>query len=291
MKTTKNIIALVLIVALAIAGCSKAEVADDSPITESQDPIDGSGMDGSIFDTLRHYVVRYVQPESIFTPDDASRYQRNGYVYILPVQFIRETGQTYGGVVTTEKQYNSEFDKIIIYGESGERYDSLCVAHNDLIVGRHHYLGVISSGYAFRFPATFLRMTLDVVSDTDYDAMHPARTSLSDVIDVHARSAKEIIDSDYDFRKVTIGSGFDFRKELFSYNEELGRLNYPGDGCQLKMPLKKFNKEYRNLVADISLRFVSAPDVTSTHRFTITYRDEKGKVLTTTTKPVTLKAK
>ena len=58
------------------------------------------------------------------------------------------------------------------------------------------------------------------------------------------------------------------------------------------MSLTQFNEEYRKLIADnIKLKFKTAPDVTSTHRFTVTYRDEDGRVLTATTAPVTLQGK
>ena len=41
----------------------------------------------------------------------------------------------------------------------------------------------------------------------------------------------------------------------------------------------------------MNIDFPVAPDVTSTHRFTVTYRDEDGRVLTATAAPVTLQGK
>ena len=55
---------------------------------------------------------------------------------------------------------------------------------------------------------------------------------------------------------------------------------------------KQFNEEYRKLVdCRMNIDFPVAPDVTSTHRFTVTYRDEDGRVLTATAAPVTLQGK
>ena len=121
-------------------------------------------------------------------------------------------------------------------------------------------------------------MTLDVTSDEPYDATHPSGTSLADIIDIYAYSAKEMIDSGYDYKSVCE------KGEIYD--------NAICFGKKLDMSLTQFNEEYRKLIADnIKLKFKTAPDVTSTHRFTVTYRDEDGRVLTATTAPVTLQGK
>ena len=87
-----------------------------------------------------------------------------------------------------------------------------------------------------------------------------------------------MIDSGYDYRSVGV------KDEGGAYIISLGH--------KLDMPLTRFNEEYRKLIRDgIDLDFKTAPDVTSTHRFTVTYRDEDGRVLTATAAPVTLQGK
>ena len=96
-------------------------------------------------------------------------------------------------------------------------------------------------------------------------------------MNIKTYSAKEIIESGYNKSLVV--------------KDEQGCLDLQL-GHELKMPLEQFNREYRKLIADnIRLNFKTAPDVTSTHRFTVTYRDEDGRVLTATAAPVTLQGK
>lgn len=124
-------------------------------------------------------------------------------------------------------------------------------------------------------------MTLDITSDTQYDAAHPAGTSLADMVIINISSAKEIIESGYDENLCG--------KEINIYGDEYPVLS---SGYELRMPLKQFNEEYRKLVdCRMNIDFPVAPDVTSTHRFTVTYRDEDGRVLTATAAPVTLQGK
>ena len=55
-------------------------------------------------------------------------------------------------------------------------------------------------------------------------------------------------------------------------------------------PLNQFNNEYRKLVGgSFRFEFIKAPDATSTHRLTIVYRDEDGRVLTSQMEPVTIR--
>ena len=98
---------------------------------------------------------------------------------------------------------------------------------------------------------------------------------------INISSAKEIIESGYDENLCG--------KEINIYGDEYPVLSF---GYELRMPLKQFNEEYRKLVdCRMNIDFPVAPDVTSTHRFTVTYRDEDGRALTATAAPVTLQGK
>ena len=272
MKKITIITALVSAVALVISGCSK-----DSP-----------SPDHSLGPVMNNYVRNYIRPVKLFLPDDS--YQKRDCVYTQYVFFLPcyNTPYNNGEVLTYEMTEKFEYENLIHdigYYEYNDdeyppikehllRYDSLCKAHKDTEYSKKekHY-----TGQQFGL-AIYRRMTLDVTSDTQYDAAHPAGTSLADIIDVCAYSAKEMIDSGYDYRSVGV------KDERGAYIMNLGH--------ELKMPLKQFNEEYRKLIRDgIDLDFKTAPDVTSTHRFTVTYRDEDGRVLTATAAPVTLQGK
>ena len=266
MKKITIITVFVSAVALVISGCSK-----DSP-SHDLGPI------------VNNYVYAYIKPVKLFLPDDS--YQKRDCVYTQYVFFLPcyNTSYNNGEVLTYEMTEKFEYENLIHgigYYEYNDdkyppikehllRYDSLCKAHKDTEYAK---TAMPYSDWQFGL-ATYRRMTLDVTSDTQYDAAHPAGTSLADIIDVCAYSAKEMIDSGYDYRSVC---------------EKGDAINY---GKKLNMPLTQFNDEYRKLIRDgIYLDFKTAPDVTSTHRFTGTYRDEDGRVLTATAAPVTLQGK
>ena len=273
MKKITIITALVSAVALVISGCSK-----DSPANH-------------LGPVMNNYVRNYIRPVKLFLPDDS--YQKRDCVYTQYVFFLPcyNTPYNNGEVLTYEMTEKFEYENLIHdigYYEYNDdeyppikehllRYDSLCKAHKDTEYSKKekHY-----SGEQFPF-ATYRRMTLDITSDTQYDAAHPAGTSLADMVIINISSAKEIIESGYDENLCG--------KEINIYGDEYPVLS---SGYELRMPLKQFNEEYRKLVdCRMNIDFPVAPDVTSTHRFTVTYRDEDGRVLTATAAPVTLQGK
>lgn len=275
MKNITIISALVSAVALVLSGCSK----------------DGGIKDRHLGPVMNNYVMCYVKPTKIFLPDDLSPYNKGNGAYRQYVFFIPLGDKSYndGEKWTPEMRSKFEYENFIwtAYEYNDDkyppikehllRYDSLCVAHKDTEYSKKekHYSGE-------QFPcATYRRMTLDITSDTQYDAAHPAGTSLADMVIINISSAKEIIESGYDENLCG--------KEINIYGDEYPVLSF---GYELRMPLKQFNEEYRKLVdCRMNIDFPVAPDVTSTHRFTVTYRDEDGRVLTATAAPVTLQGK
>ena len=271
MRNITIITALISVVAFVLSGCSK----------------DGGIKDNHLGPVMNNYVMGYVKPAKIFLPDDVSSRDKGDGAYRQYVFFVPPSSDRLyndGEIWTPEMKDQFDYENLIhdIYSyeynddkyppikEHLLRYDSLCKAHKDTEYSKKekHY-----TGQQFGL-ATYRRMTLDVTSDTQYDAAHPAGTSLADIIDVCAYSAKEMIDSGYDYKSVC---------------EKGDAMKY---GKKLDMPLTRFNEEYRKLIRDgIDLDFKTAPDVTSTHRFTVTYRDEDGRVLTATAAPVTLQGK
>ena len=272
-------ITTIIIAAFAVfvlAGCSKQGGNDDF-------------MGGDLGSVKDNYVRSYIRPVKLFLPDNVSHYQDDESIYTQVVFFTTIPSHPFndGEVWSREMVDKFEYENIVrpscmfeqndnefpIIPELVNRYDSLCKVHKDTEYSKEikHY-----SGHQF-YLATYRRMLLDITSDTQYDAAHPAGTSLADIINIRTNSAKEIIDNGYDKSLVV--------------KDEHGCVVLPL-GHELKMPLEQFNREYRKLIADdIRLNFKTAPDITSTHRFTVTYRDEDGRVLTATAAPVTLQGK
>ena len=278
----KKITAQILIISVffAVIGCSKDGGNDDPG--------------ASLGPKRDNYVNGYIKPVKLFLLDGLNNYQneRKDVAHLLPVFFIPGTNESYndGEIWSREMVDKFEYENIVrpiyrfeynddkfpVIPELVSRYDSLCKAHKDT-----EYAKTIMpySGWQFG-PATYRRMTFDVTSDTQYDAAHPAGTSLADIIDIRTNSAKEVIESGYDYKVC---------ETMTNYTGTTYELAL---GHKLEMPLEQFNREYRKLIADnIRLNLKTAPHVTSTHRFTVTYRDEDGRVLTATAAPVTLQGK
>ena len=272
-------ITTIIIAAFAVfvlAGCSKQGENDDL-------------IGGDSGPVMNNYVSAYIRPVKLFLPDNVSHYQDDESIYTQVMFFTPPSTLPFndGEAWSREMVDKFEYENIVRPGYMFEqnddefpviptlvnRYDSLCKAHKDTEYSKKekHY-----SGEQFPF-ATYRRMTLDITSDTQYDAAHPAGTTLADIVNIKTYSAKEIIENGYDKSLVV--------------KDEQGCLDLQL-GHELKMPLEQFNREYRKLIADnIRLNLKTAPDVTSTHRFTVTYRDEDGRVLTATAAPVTLQGK
>ncbi len=192
------------------------------------------------------------------TYSDGTRYSGEQVRQFWQDHFICRSLKSTDDVIY-DQPYNPEFNRI---------YDSLCTAHRDT-----QYQEKYKYAFAqFSFPAVFRKMTLDVVSDAPYDAAHPAGASLADIISLHFPTAKEFIESGYQAAEPT--------KNLYYVKN--------GDMVLIE-PLNQFNNEYRKLVGgSFRFEFTKAPDATSTHRFTIVYRDEDGRVLTSQMAPVTI---
>lgn len=114
-------------------------------------------------------------------------------------------------------------------------------------------------------------VSLDIVSDTYYNAAHPAGTLLNDMVTVDYLCCDKILNPPYNFelsaeQKSTRKQPYEFREKLSDFN-------------QLKPTLVSFW---------FDLRFTVAPATTSTHRFTVTYKNIDGVELSATTEPVTI---
>lgn len=119
--------------------------------------------------------------------------------------------------------------------------------------------------------------SIHVVSDTDYDAQHPAGTPLDELIDISFHSAEDFMRGGYRLDKYL---GRTTRQQ---------RTTQKTDNEWLTENLAEFNEIKRTLIAfDFCFDLAVRPERTGTHRFTVTYTNEDGTVLSGTTEPITL---
>ena len=117
--------------------------------------------------------------------------------------------------------------------------------------------------------------SIHVVSDTDYDAQHPAGTLLDELIDISFDSAEDFMQGGYRLGK--------YLGRTTRQHRTAGKT----DNVWLTENLAEFNTIKRTLIAfDFCFDLAVKPEQTGTHRFTITYTNEDGTVLTGTTEPI-----
>ena len=126
--------------------------------------------------------------------------------------------------------------------------------------------------------------SLHVVSDAAYDAEHPAGTLLDDVLDVMFWSAEDYLKSGYTSFLDYLG-----KTTRPTYPERSDGAVVAAEGPCMIESLVEFNQLQRTLI-NFGFIFMpnKAPNQTGTHRFTVTYTNEDGVVLTGTTEPITI---
>lgn len=144
-------------------------------------------------------------------------------------------------------------------GAEKELYDSLCKQNNDMAYNREDRF--IPDKTNFNNKCYFPDVAhIDVVSDADFDAEHPAGTSLNDCIELFCTSFYNYIANGY--------TGAD-------KNNMTNRI---------EMPLSELTETSLPLIKDghYWLEFTKLPDAEQVHTMTITFTDREGSVFTTT---------
>lgn len=157
--------------------------------------------------------------------------------------------------------------------------DSLAKAHHDTEYKR--------SGKTFSYCQFVRTERIDVFSDTDYDAAHPAGTPLNDIVDIQFSSAEDYVQSNYTEGKYLS----ELTTPVLEYDDMRGGY-YPADEISmLQEPLEEFNRIQRKLISFFFFfKFRSDPSQTAEHNFTIVYRNEQGLTLSSQVGPVLLKS-
>ena len=157
-------------------------------------------------------------------------------------------------------------------------FDSLARAHHDTEYKRR--------GEVF-CSCLFVRTDrIDVFSDTDYDAAHPAGTPLNDIVDIRFSSGEDYLQSGY-----TKGKYLGKTTRLpIRYNSFYKTYDVSRSVIDLQESLEEFNRIKRKLIAfNFAFEFRSDPSHTAEHNFTIVYRNEQGLTLSGQVGPVLLK--
>ena len=189
---------------------------------------------------------------------------------------------TDAGNIAIYREYTSKEDNIktAVYsfkskGEEKKIYDELCKIHNDLSYNQKRSY-IEFTGWGICSAIDFRE--IDVVSDKDFDAEHPAGRSLKDVVRFVSISPKQFIDSGY-------AATFDWKK------------NEPGFFAKDPMIPSMFRYEKENhfpingLLSDIGtdemqmlpvnthgiLFFDKQPTAEKEHSLTVTIYTREGK--------------
>ena len=198
---------------------------------------------------------------------------------------------TDAGNIAIYREYTSKEDNIKTAsysfkskGENKKIYDELCKIHNDLSYNKKR--SYIVAPLWGRCSAIDFR-EIDVVSDKDFDAEHPAGTSLKDIVRFVSVSPKKFIDSGY---KETFNWRRNkpkiFKKEketdkLFDYSES--KNYFPINGL-----LKDIGKDEMQMLPVNThgiLFFDKEPTAEKEHTLTVTIDiGERKKLVRTITK-------
>jgi hypothetical protein len=158
-------------------------------------------------------------------------------------------------------------------GDSKALYEALCRKHNDVSYNRtvEYHTPDELSGYEY-IGTDFV--SIHVVSDSDFDAEHPAGADLGDILCYAFYSPKKYIDSGYKLM-------FDWSTaEGFAYDLFAG--NGPGTEhpiCKLASELGPDDLTLLGIYCLGYLRFESDPTLSQTHCLTVTMTTDDGKEL------------
>lgn len=153
---------------------------------------------------------------------------------------------------------------------AGKTMDSLMKAHNDL------YWAESTKGRWWGYfinICSYKSFTFNITSSTDYDAAHPAGTSLNDIMSVHTTSPREHIES--------------------KYSEATHRTMWT-DGINHiqvfhKQNIEEFNEKGENLLfPSFKLTFDIPPTHKAVHDITVTITLETGRVVSCTIPNITI---
>lgn len=175
-------------------------------------------------------------------------------------------------------------------GADEKKYDALCEKHGDMSYNRK----VTILGYFPITPNQFIVadfLSVDIISDADFDAAHPAGASLGDIV-------KFISVSPYPYIKSGYKAKYDWDNSVY---DELIYHNFLNTPYTVKGgPFEKCYHAVEKMVSELTsedltllgdgdtetnlaiLKFVSKPTLAQTHNLTITFTPDSGRPITGT---------
>ncbi len=146
-------------------------------------------------------------------------------------------------------------------GNEKKAYDALCVKHNDMTYNRDFIIWDNGPHETKCLAVDFV--SIDFVSDADFDDEHLAGSSLSDIIRFDTYSLKPYIESGY---KPIADVNYDYFSIVEGLLSELAPNNL----------LTLLGHPYYN-GAEIELSFIREPTLEKTHTFTVTMTPDDGR--------------
>ncbi len=160
-------------------------------------------------------------------------------------------------------------------GSMGEKiYEALCLKHGDMSYNRRE------GGMPSRPAVGHDFVSIDIVSDADYTEGYPAGSSLAPLAEFSGLTAMPYIASGYESRYE--GKYPDFYRADNEYRElypVYGRLNELGREDMTALMASSFSSAFPHFGA---VRFVTFPDLSRSHNFTLTLTTDEGLVFKTT---------
>jgi hypothetical protein len=268
---------LMLIGVLAIAGCEEPY----EPIIEWDTPPN--------FETFtRSYVMGYYIPEKL-------------EISAGKAKFIDGVHHTIGATFWRSERAGTFMD----VGEKKDVYDALCKKNNDMSFNKTVHIDgqyeVLPNGDLFPVGITeysaYNIVSINVVSDADFDDKHPAGTSLANILMFSARTSKPFIDSGYNY-SVDWGDDYPSKPDFengrnWNWIRESEIEKNLADVTPEDLVLMGYytvvsnRGDVVNTRADLcGFRFDALPTLEKTHNITVTLTDERGEVFSDTVKMV-----
>ncbi len=146
-------------------------------------------------------------------------------------------------------------------------YDSLCRKHNDLSYNRR--IGHSSPNFPHNYLA-FDLVAIHVTSSADFDAQHPAGTSLNDIVQFIAYTPYSFIQNGY--------PSSDTKQDRWW--EELTLINKPLSQCTQEDFILTLGQRYNGVFFEIPCCYLdinALPTLSKHHTITVTVLDDAGK--------------
>lgn len=255
MKAKKIILLFIIILSV---GCNKNEEWDNG--TDIRDERSASFVTAYIndnseialdFSTTPLGLTPYIGAEFI---NDGRPFDTKNLYIILHYDQMSKSSLTYGAAYLKFNLSHADNTQPL-----SSSFSDLAIQNNDVTYNGYRWDNTPYFNGAVK--------SVNITCSSDYDASHPAGTPLDDIVMMNYYSAKPFIDSKYQDQRL-------------------------GDyiRCRTIEPLTEFNKKGGGnlLRADLSFNLLMPPQKPDFHQFIITYCNEDGVTLSTTTAPINL---